>query len=251
MVRTFFDSPHKHLKRGGGSFALSARRQAVRSNLMQLWESDVVYVPKCLRCHGRPRMHRHGKFERTGSDGLPTMLQRYRCPRCLQTCSVLKDGMLPYRRISAQELQNCLDSPQQLKIKTESQARTQRRQAISPARSVALYDDRSRIALAHWPCCWGIQSTTLAGAAPTLWRCCHDLACLSFHLSDLPALRLLLHNASSFHIMISQGRMRFQSRPYQSKTTLSDLRHLGVERLAAPGGGKSTHRPRFGRLVPS
>ena len=120
MVRTFFDSPHKHLKRGGDSFALSARRQAVRSNLMQLWESDVVYVPKCLRCHGRPRMHRHGRFERTGSDGRPTMLQRYRCPRCLQTCSVLKDGMLPYRRISAQELQNCLDSPQQLEIKTES-----------------------------------------------------------------------------------------------------------------------------------
>jgi hypothetical protein len=65
-------------------------------------------------------MHRHGKFKRIGSDGLPTMLQRYRCPRCLRTCSILKDGMLPYRRISAEELQSCLDNPQQSQAKTES-----------------------------------------------------------------------------------------------------------------------------------
>ena len=87
---------------------------------MQLWESGLVYVPKCLHCHGRPRMHRHGKFKRIGNDGLPTMLQRYRCPRCLRTCSILKDGMLPYRRISAEELQSCLDNPQQSQAKTES-----------------------------------------------------------------------------------------------------------------------------------
>jgi hypothetical protein len=87
---------------------------------MQLWESELVYVPNCLHCHGRPRLHRHGKSKRTGSDGLPTMLQRYRCPRCLRTCSILKDGMLPYRRISAEQLQSCLDNPQQFQAKTES-----------------------------------------------------------------------------------------------------------------------------------
>jgi transposase-like protein len=87
---------------------------------MQLWESDLVYVPKCLHCHGRPRMHRHGKFKRTGSDGLQTPLQRYRCPRCLRTCSILRDGMLPYRRISAEELQTCLDNPQQFQAKAQS-----------------------------------------------------------------------------------------------------------------------------------
>jgi transposase-like protein len=87
---------------------------------MQLWESELVYVPKCLHCHGRPRMHRHGACRRTGSDGLPTMLQRYRCPRCLRTCSILKDGMLPYRRVSAEQLQSCLDNPQHSQAKTES-----------------------------------------------------------------------------------------------------------------------------------
>jgi hypothetical protein len=101
------------------TFVLSARSPVFRSNPMQLWESELVYVAKCLHCHGRPRMHRHGAFKRTGSDGLPTMLQRYRCPRCLRTCSILKDGMLPYRRISAEELQNCLDNPQQSQAKTE------------------------------------------------------------------------------------------------------------------------------------
>jgi hypothetical protein len=68
----------------------------------------------------RPSMHRHGKCKRTGSDGLATMLQRYRCPRCLHTYSILKDGMLPYR--SAEQLQSCLDSPQQLQPEPESQS---------------------------------------------------------------------------------------------------------------------------------
>ena len=106
-------------KGGDGTFALSACRATVRSDLMQLWESDIVYVPNCLHCHGRPRMHRHGKFQRIGSDGLPTKLQRYRCPCCRRTCSVLKDGMLPYRRVSAQELQSCLDNPQEFELKTQ------------------------------------------------------------------------------------------------------------------------------------
>ena len=48
------------------------------------------------------------------------MLQRYRFPRCLRTCSILKDGMLPYRRVNAEQLQSCLDNPQQSQTKTES-----------------------------------------------------------------------------------------------------------------------------------
>jgi hypothetical protein len=65
-------------------------------------------------------MHRHGKFQRTGIGGLPTLLlQRYRCPHGLRTRSILKDGMLPYRRISAEQLQSCLDEPQQLEATTQ------------------------------------------------------------------------------------------------------------------------------------
>ena len=102
------------------SFVLSPSSAVVRSDLMQLWESEFVYVPKCLHCHGRPRMHRHGKCKRTGSDGLPTMLQRYRCPLCLRTCSIFKDMMLPYRRVSAERLQSCLDNPQELQVEPDS-----------------------------------------------------------------------------------------------------------------------------------
>jgi hypothetical protein len=89
---------------------------------MQLWESDLERLPNCLHCHGRPRMYKHGKFKRTGSDGLPMMLQRYCCPLCRRTCSILKDGMLPYRRISADELQSCLDNPERLQDKALSQS---------------------------------------------------------------------------------------------------------------------------------
>ena len=99
---------------------VGSRSSLQKGSPMQLWESELVYVPKCLHCHGRPRMHRHGACRRTGSDGLPTMLQRYRCPRCLRTCSILKDGMLPYRRVSAEQLQSCLDNPQHSQAKTES-----------------------------------------------------------------------------------------------------------------------------------
>jgi hypothetical protein len=99
---------------------VGSRSSLQKGSPMQLWESELVYVPNCLHCHGRPRMHRHGACRRTGSDGLPTMLQRYRCPRCLRTCSILKDGMLPYRRVSADQLQSCLDNPQDSQAKTES-----------------------------------------------------------------------------------------------------------------------------------
>ena len=117
----FFGSPHKHLSPGAGTFVLVGSRSSLqKGSPMQLWESELVYVPNCLHCHGRPRMHRHGACRRTGSDGLPTMLQRYRCPRCLRTCSILKDGMLPYRRVSAEQLQSCLDNPQHSQAKTES-----------------------------------------------------------------------------------------------------------------------------------
>jgi transposase-like protein len=135
----FFGSPHKLLSPGAGTFVLLARGPVFRRSSMQLWESELVYVPKCLHCHGRPRMHRHGTCRRTGSDGLPTMLQRYRCPRCLRTCSILKDGMLPYRRVSAEQLQSCLDNPQ------HSQAKTESHKLLKPVLSVAKrFHERTR-----------------------------------------------------------------------------------------------------------
>ena len=53
-------------------------------------------------------MHRHGRSPRKG---LVAGLQRYRCPWCHATVSVLEEGMLPYRKITATELEQCLDDP--------------------------------------------------------------------------------------------------------------------------------------------
>jgi hypothetical protein len=53
-------------------------------------------------------MHRHGRSPRKG---LAAGLQRYRCPWCHATVSVLAEGMLPYRKIAAAELEQCLDDP--------------------------------------------------------------------------------------------------------------------------------------------
>jgi hypothetical protein len=117
MIFTFFVTPQTFESWRRYFCLVGSRSSLQKGSPMQLWESELVYVPKCLHCHGRPRMHRHGACRRTGSDGLPTMLQRYRFPRCLRTCSILKDGMLPYRCVSAEQLQSCLDNPQ------DSQAR--------------------------------------------------------------------------------------------------------------------------------
>jgi hypothetical protein len=60
-------------------------------------------------------MHRHGQCWRKAADCSRIGLQRYRCPWCRRTASALKAGMLPYRRISATELQQALDEPDLLK----------------------------------------------------------------------------------------------------------------------------------------
>jgi uncharacterized protein DUF6431 len=57
-------------------------------------------------------MHRHGRFQRMAPNGEAISIQRYICPNCRSTCSVLKDGMLPYRRLCSKELQECLDKLQ-------------------------------------------------------------------------------------------------------------------------------------------
>jgi hypothetical protein len=44
-----------------------------------------------------------------GINGEPVAIQRY---ICRSTCSALKDGMLPYRRLCSKELQQCLDQLQ-------------------------------------------------------------------------------------------------------------------------------------------
>jgi len=57
-------------------------------------------------------MHRHGQCWRKAADGSRIGLQRYRCPACRRTASVLKAGMLPYRHLDAQALQQALDEPE-------------------------------------------------------------------------------------------------------------------------------------------
>jgi transposase-like protein len=99
--------PHKILSLwSAASFDLS------KTNQMQLWESEIEGWPNCARCRWQPRMHRHGCFRRRGLDGEPVAIQRYICPQCRSTCSVLKDGMLPYRRLCPKHLQQCLDQLQ-------------------------------------------------------------------------------------------------------------------------------------------
>ena len=76
---------------------------------VQIRQGDICgLAPRCRCCSRMRKMHRHGRSPRKG---LAEGLQRYRCPWCHATVSVLEEGMLPYRKITAAELEQCLDDP--------------------------------------------------------------------------------------------------------------------------------------------
>jgi len=76
---------------------------------VQIRQGDICgLAPRCRSCLGVRKMHRHGRSPRKG---LASGLQRYRCPWCHATVSVLGEGMLPYRKITTAELEQCLDDP--------------------------------------------------------------------------------------------------------------------------------------------
>lgn len=63
--------------------------------------------PECPTC--RRKLHRHGHYVRTAK-GTRTPIQRWFCPRCCRTVSVLPGGLLPYCNLSCAELQAAFDA---------------------------------------------------------------------------------------------------------------------------------------------
>lgn len=73
---------------------------------MQLGEETLSKgIPECPKCQSRKkiRMHRHGSYSSKRRGGKP--IQRFCCPRCGLTCTVLPVGMVPYRSSSVKELE--------------------------------------------------------------------------------------------------------------------------------------------------
>ena len=91
------------------TFARNATHPFVLLLGVQIRQGDICgLAPRCRSCLGTRKMHRHGRSPRKG---LAAGLQRYRCPWCHATVSVLEEGMLPYRKITTAELEQCLDDP--------------------------------------------------------------------------------------------------------------------------------------------
>jgi hypothetical protein len=77
---------------------------------MQLGEAMLVNgAPECPKCQeGKKfRMHRHGSYSSKRRGG--KHIERFCCPRCRFTCTLLGLGMVPYRGSSVKELQNHFD----------------------------------------------------------------------------------------------------------------------------------------------
>jgi len=66
---------------------------------------------ECPRCAGRQRWHRHGTYRRyRGVEGAEVQdVQRYLCPRCGRTWSVIPAGMMPYRSLEVGRLEELAD----------------------------------------------------------------------------------------------------------------------------------------------
>ena len=83
---------------------------------MQLRQSSVhgdrpKYCPHCRN----PGLHHHGSYKRHSkaealTDEDQVAIQRYLCPPCGCTCSVLPDDMLPYSPVSASQTQKHFDA---------------------------------------------------------------------------------------------------------------------------------------------
>jgi hypothetical protein len=81
-----------------------------KESAMQLSEEKLCSgSPECPKCEGKKkaRMHRHGSYisKRRGGKSM----ERFCCPRCGLTCTVLPIGMVPYRSSSVKELEDYFD----------------------------------------------------------------------------------------------------------------------------------------------
>lgn len=65
----------------------------------------------CSLCGGRQRLHKHGTYRRyRGVEGAEVQhVQRYACPRCGRTWSVIPRGMMPYRSWEVERFEALLD----------------------------------------------------------------------------------------------------------------------------------------------
>lgn len=65
--------------------------------------------PECPKCQDRKkvRMHRHGSYSSKRRGG--KSIERFCCPRCGITCTVLPVGMVPYRSSGVKELEDYFD----------------------------------------------------------------------------------------------------------------------------------------------
>lgn len=83
---------------------------------MQLRQSSVHGDrPKCCPHCRHTGLHRHGSYKRHSkaealTDEDQVAIQRYLCPPCGCTCSVLPDDMLPYSPVSVSQTQKHFDA---------------------------------------------------------------------------------------------------------------------------------------------
>lgn len=67
---------------------------------------------ECPRCGGCVRLHKHGCYLRwRGVDGAqPVKVERYICPRCRHTWSVIPSGMMPYGSLPVERFEQLADA---------------------------------------------------------------------------------------------------------------------------------------------
>jgi len=66
---------------------------------------------ECPECGGAQNLHKHGRYWRhCGLEGSGRVqVQRYLCPRCGHTWSVIPDGMMPYRSLEVARFEELAD----------------------------------------------------------------------------------------------------------------------------------------------
>jgi len=66
----------------------------------------------CARCGGKQKLHKNQTYQRNAdTSGQDTeTVHCYRCPRCPQTVSIIPRGMLPYRSLRVERLEERLDT---------------------------------------------------------------------------------------------------------------------------------------------
>lgn len=85
---------------------------------MQVYEASLKVGERpcggreCPLCAGRQRLHRHGTYRRyRGVEGGEVQeVQRYVCPRCGRTWSVIPAGMMPYRSLEVARFEALTDA---------------------------------------------------------------------------------------------------------------------------------------------